>query len=145
MDSFCLQLQWDRERERGEWLRQHDLGEELLRVAPDLHGSLGADVLCTHARTQKKSVSASPRPDEEGTRRAAPRLGTLYAAPGATVQLQGLEEPTVLLLRPPLPPLRDRVRLPRLVRQAWEKRVRTRGSPRNLQPPLYLGPHVLLP
>jgi hypothetical protein len=75
MDSFCLQLQWDRERERGEWLRQHDLGEELLRVAPDLHGSLGADVHCTHARTnertEKKSVSASPRPDEEGTRRAA--------------------------------------------------------------------------
>jgi hypothetical protein len=62
------------------------------------------------------------------------RLGTLYAAPGATVQLQGLEELTVLVLRPPLPPLRDRVRLPRLVRQAWEKRVRTRGSPRNLRP-----------
>lgn len=28
--------------------RLNDLGEELLRVAPDLHGSLGADVLCTN-------------------------------------------------------------------------------------------------
>ena len=35
-------------REAG---RLHDLGEELLRVAPDLHGGLGADVLCR--RTEK--------------------------------------------------------------------------------------------
>ena len=42
-------------REAG---RLHDLGEELLRVAPDLHGGLGADVLCR--RTEKKNEGERP-------------------------------------------------------------------------------------
>lgn len=50
------------------------------------------------------------------------QVRTLYAAPGAAVQLQCLEEPPVLVLRPLLPLLRDGVRLPRLVRQAWDGR-----------------------
>jgi hypothetical protein len=60
-------------------------------------------------------------PDEERTtadRERGRSVRTLDAAPGATVQLQGLQEPPVLVLRPLLPLLRDRVRLPRLVGQA---------------------------
>jgi hypothetical protein len=42
-------------REANEWPEWvHDLGEELLRVAPDLHGSLGADVLCTHGQRRRE-------------------------------------------------------------------------------------------
>jgi hypothetical protein len=36
-----------------------DLGEELLRVAPDLHGGLGADVLCTHGEEERECLSSS--------------------------------------------------------------------------------------
>ena len=95
----------------------------------------------THERTEKKSVSACPRPDEERPTAQRQRerptgrpVRTLYAAPCATVQLQGLQEPAVLVLRPLLPLLRDRVRLPRLVGQAsveWKKQSENTRSDRS--------------
>lgn len=62
-----------------------DLGEELLRVASDLHRRLGTYVF----------LNAPPRP---------------------SVELESLQELGVLLLRPPLPLLRDGVGLPGLER-----------------------------
>lgn len=62
----------------------YDLGEELLRVAPDLHGGLGADVLCTHARTEN-GVSIDFFMSLIKNRAARAQARTLYAAPGAAV------------------------------------------------------------
>jgi hypothetical protein len=78
--------------------------------------------------------------------REAGMLRTLYVAPGATVQLQGLQEPPVLVLRPLLPLLRDRVRLPRLqVRQAWKKQNEKTRIARILQPRPRFAAAVAIP
>lgn len=53
------------------WMRElvclHDLGEELLRVAPDLHGGLGADMLCTNGDEKRgeRSVAWPDQPCQE--------------------------------------------------------------------------------
>jgi hypothetical protein len=57
---FCFLVRGRDERIRFVWERgETDLGEELLRVAPDLHGGLGADVLCTHGEEECECLSSS--------------------------------------------------------------------------------------
>ena len=52
---------------------------------------------------------------------------TLYAAPGAAVELHGFEEELVLLLGPLLPLLGYHVRLPRLGDSRFRQRVHVAG------------------
>lgn len=98
--------------------RLYDLREELLRVATDLHGSLGTYVLCIHTQTNT-NVTAHRRIRTIAIDRHENSIcsmrHTLYTAPCAAVQLQGFQEQPVLLVRPLLALLRDRVRLSRLV------------------------------
>jgi len=93
-----------------------DLGKELLRVAAYLHGSLGANVLCAHAGVDGQRRALSVLGANALSRRSGERCAgrTLYAAPGAPVQLQRIQEPRVLVVAPALALLADDVRLARL-------------------------------
>ncbi|BAS80329.1 Os02g0685350, partial [Oryza sativa Japonica Group] len=83
--------------------RLYDLREELLRVATDLHGSLGTYVLCIHTQTNT-NVTAHRRIRTIAIDRHENSIcsmrHTLYTAPCAAVQLQGFQEQPVLLVRP---------------------------------------------
>jgi len=107
-----------------------DLGEELLRVAAYLHGGLGANVLCAHAGVDGQRRALSVLGANALSRRSGERCAgrTLYAAPGAPVQLQRIQEPRVLVVAPALALLADDVRLARLRGRGGQLTLRCLGQ-----------------
>jgi hypothetical protein len=93
--------------------RQRDLGEELLSVAPDLHGSLAAYVLCRlyrlSARFRAVLVIVKLVQETKTINKVGGTTLTLYTAPGTAMLLQGFQEEPVLILGPFLPLLGYRV------------------------------------
>ena len=82
-------------------------------MTANLDSSLTADVLCT-GKSKSHLNAAQGSAEKQVCSSSRHYVHTLYAPPGATIQLEGLQKQLMLAIRPALTLLCDSIRLSRL-------------------------------